>query len=144
MRVFSKILGVPFHIVSSISDLDQIVKESQNSLILVDTPGFGSKEKDLPVVLSQIFSKKFDVEYHLCLASTEKESYLEKVIQHALNLGISGISFTKLDQSLTYGELFNLSKRWSIPLAYFSYGTNIPDDLERATKERVIERIFGS
>jgi len=30
-----------------------------------------------------------------------------------------------------------------LPLSFFSIGQQIPDDIERASRERVIERIFG-
>lgn len=143
VRIFCKILGIPFHVVKDQDDLSEIFNSGKTYLTLVDTPGFGPKEPDSLKNLSQIFCKDFEIEYHLCLSSTEKESYSEQIIKHCLGLGITSLSFTKLDQTPTYGELFNLTKRWSIPLGFFAFGKGIPSDLERASKERVIERIFG-
>lgn len=143
MRVFCKILGVPFFTASNLQEVEKIEKSLKPSLIFVDTPGFGAKEIERIEYLRNIFSDHQDVEYHLSLSATEKEMYNESIIQLSLPLSISSISFSKIDESITYGDIFNIAKKWSIPLAYFCYGSKISDDFERATKERLIERLFG-
>jgi flagellar biosynthesis protein FlhF len=144
MRIFCKILGIPFHCAKEPSDISTIFKGSGNPhLTLVDTSGFGPRDAESLHKTKSFFGRDLEVEFHMCLSSTEKESYSEQIIKHAMNLGLSSLSFTKLDQTPTYGELFNLTKRWSIPLGFFTYGNGIPTDIERASKERVIERIFG-
>lgn len=144
MRIFCKILGVPFYNAKDPSDISSLFKSNSNThLTLVDTPGFGPRDSEALQKIKSFFGKDLEIEFHLCLSSTEKESYSEQIVKHAMKLGLSSLSFTKLDQTPTYGELFNLTKRWSIPLGYFTYGNGIPTDIERASKERVIERIFG-
>jgi flagellar biosynthesis protein FlhF len=143
MRIFCKIAGVPFYTASTRDELGKITKNLGSTIVFIDTQGIGSKDKGNIDYIKSMFSESEDIEYHLCLSLTEKETYNEQVIQTALPLSISSISFTKIDESMTYGELFNLAKKWSIPLSYFSYGAQISEEFERASKERVIERLFG-
>ena len=42
--------------------------------------------------------------------------------------------FGKLDESWSYGEIFNLSTKWSLPLSYFSTGQRISPFPFRASK----------
>ena len=143
MRIFCKILGLPFYTASNQDELLKVSKSLESHLVFVDSPGFGSKDRHQVEFLKNLFNDSYDAEYHLCLSNTDKELYNESFIQLTLPLCISSLSFTKIDESLTYGELFNLTKKWSIPLGHFSYGSCIMDEFERASKERVIERLFG-
>lgn len=143
MRVFCKVLGVPFAAVTDIEDLPRLVIDNKDAeLILVDTAGLSIRSGAGLSALSRL-KELFPVDFHLCLAVTEKETQLEQAVKAFAPLGLASLAFTKLDDCWSYGEIYNLSKRWGIPLSFFSTGQEIPDDLERATRERVVERIFG-
>ena len=51
--------------------------------------------------------------------------------------------FTKLDEGLSFGPMFNFSVRNRIPLSYFTMGQNVPEDLEIAVPDKVISLIFN-
>ncbi|MDD9950340.1 MAG: hypothetical protein OXT67_02120, partial [Zetaproteobacteria bacterium] len=85
----------------------------------------------------------FTLEGHLVLALTEQSLQMERCIHQYSEIGIQSLIFTKLDSGWTFGEIYNQAYRHKIPLSFFSVGTDIPHALEAATRERVIERIFG-
>lgn len=111
--------------------------------MLIDTAGVSPKNPAAITALSELKANGMPVDFHLCLSATSKESQVEQEIRAFLNLGINSLIFSKLDESWAFGEIFNASRKWSIPLSFFSIGQQIPDDIERSTRERVIERIFG-
>ncbi|MBF0441246.1 MAG: flagellar biosynthesis protein FlhF, partial [Oligoflexales bacterium] len=93
--------------------------------------------------LNAIKDLNIPVDFHLVLSITEKENQMDMVIRRFSEIGISSLIFTKIDETWSYGEIFNLSTKWSIPLSYFGIGQKIPEEIERASRERVCERIFG-
>ena len=144
MRIFCKIIGLPFIAASSPEDIIKIPESHRDvELVLIDTAGVSPKNPAAITALSELKANGMPVDFHLCLSATSKESQVEQEIRAFLNLGINSLIFSKLDESWAFGEIFNASRKWSIPLSFFSIGQQIPDDIERSTRERVIERIFG-
>lgn len=144
MRIFTKVIGVPFESVEDASALAQIVERHQDKeLILVDTSGRSPKSPQGIQALSVLKQLPVAVEFNLVLSTTEKEAQLDRAIRSFSTLGLQSLVFTKLDESWSYGQLFNLTTKWSLPLSFFGTGQRVPEDIERATRERVVERIFG-
>jgi flagellar biosynthesis protein FlhF len=144
MRVFCKIVGLPFATASQGEDLKVAIESSQDvDMILIDTPGLSPKDSGGIERLLDLRSRDLAIDFHLTLSTTEKESQMDQAIRAFSRLGLNSLIFTKLDETWTYGEVYNLSRRWGLPLSFFGVGRTIPEDLERATRERVVERLFG-
>ena len=144
MRVYCKVIGVPFTTISNPWELPEVLaKHPRTELVLIDTAGRNPKIESELEDLESFQSLDLPIDFHLCLSATERESQLERSIQHFSAFGLQSLAFTKLDESWSFGDIFNLSRKWGVPLSYFSIGQQIPEDIERATRERVIERIFG-
>lgn len=144
MRIFCKIIGVPFYTVQDPSELQSITESAKDlELVLVDTAGTTSKNTDTIDRLESMREAGVPIDFHLCLSVTEKEQQMDEAIRAYSRLGLQSLIFSKLDASWSYGEIYNMSRKWALPLSFFAIGPEIPDDLERATRERVIERLFG-
>ncbi len=144
MRIYAKVIDCPFVAISDVAELERVlVEHSDTKLVLVDTSGRYPRHEDQVADLMELRSSNIPVDFHLVLSLTEKEEHLDRAIRGFSPLSIASLLFCKLDESWTFGEIFNLSHRWSLPLSFFSHGQKVPDDLERASRERVIERIFG-
>ena len=144
MRVICKVIGVPFANVSDVDELAQAIQAfEQVDLVLVDTGGRSAKHSGATSDLERLPQLGTPAMFHLCLPVSEKESQIDLCVRGFSTIGLSSLIFTRLDEGLSFGEIFNVSKKWGLPLSFFSIGHNIPDDIERATRERVVERIFG-
>ena len=144
LRLYSNIIGVPFISLSSINELEnKMVDYPEIDLVLIDTAGESANTNDQIRELNVLNSQTLPIDTHLVLPITNKEAQLEQCIRSFSSASIKSLSFSRLDESWTFGEIFNLSTKWNLPLSFFSTGQQVPDDLERASKERVIERIFG-
>jgi flagellar biosynthesis protein FlhF len=51
--------------------------------------------------------------------------------------------FTKLDESTGFGSIFNHSIRFKLPIAYLTTGQKVPEDIEVATKERLVDLLLN-
>ncbi len=144
MRVLCKIIGVPFATVSSPEEIASIVSANRDlELVLVDTGGISPKNPSQIEQLANFKSSSMPFDFHLCLSITDKEQQMDAAIRAFSVIGLNSIVFSKLDESWSFGEIYNLSKKWGLPLSFFAIGQDIPDDIERATRERVIEKLFG-
>lgn len=144
LRVLSKLIGVNYLSVDDLSDIKKIILENRNAeIILIDTAGTNPRsEKDVGE-FKLLNSLGFPVDVHLVLPLTEKQLQLDRAIRSFSPIGLSSLIFTRMDECWTYGDIYNMSQKWGVPLSFFSTGQNIPGAIERASRERVIERIFS-
>jgi len=144
LRVYAKVIGVSFATINDLSELPKLIeKHKEVDLVLIDTAGRSPKSSSHLQELELLRSSELPIENHLVLSISEKDHQLDRTVRYFSKLGIHSLIFSKLDQTWSYGEIFNLSCKWHIPLSYFSTGPSIPEDLERSSRERVVERIFG-
>jgi flagellar biosynthesis protein FlhF len=52
--------------------------------------------------------------------------------------------FTRLDETATFGSIFNEAARTGKPLSFFTNGQRIPEDLEAASRNRLSELILAA
>lgn len=50
--------------------------------------------------------------------------------------------FSKIDESLSLGNIFNLKMKTDIPVAYFTTGQRVPEDIEIAYPRKFARRVF--
>ena len=144
LRVYAKVLDIRFAAIQEAGDLHEVLqKNSDCGLALVDTTGRPVKQVQILEDLQILKSQSPGVEFHLVLSAAEKASVLDSAVRMYSNLGIRSLAFNKLDESWQFSDAFNIAAKWSVPLSFFGTGPEIPEDVERASRERVIEQIFG-
>lgn len=143
LRIYSKILGIDFMTFESATELEsKIIRKREYELVLIDSGGRNPRVLDHLSDLQKFQEIDIPIDMHLVLSLTEKQSQLDRAIRAFASVGVHTLNFTKLDESWTYGEVYNMGQKWSLPLGFFTTGQKIPGAIERATKERVLERIF--
>ncbi len=144
LEVYGDIMRLPVEVAEGSEELREIVKRhSDKDLILIDTTGRSHRDKDYSRQLKEIFDVVGGVETHLVLSVTAQEKQFISTYQQFLPIGVDRVLFTKLDEGLSFGSMFNFSVRNRIPLSYFTMGQNVPEDLEIAVPDKVISLIFN-
>ena len=144
LEIYGDIMQLPVEMAERSEELREIVKRhSDKDLVLIDTTGRSHRDEDYSRQLKEIFSVVGGVETHLVLSITAQEKQLLSTYQQFLPLGVDRVLFTKLDEGLSFGSIFNFSVRNRIPLSYFTMGQNVPEDLEIAVPDKVISLIFN-
>lgn len=143
LRVYANILEIPFSESCSHEDIAHaIAKENAADVIFIDTAGRNVRLPEQIESLKKIAELPFPVEFHLVLSSSMKQRDIDEITRAFKFLSLSSVIFTKLDESWAFGEILNTSIQNKVPLSYFTTGQNVPDDIELASKERVVERLL--
>jgi flagellar biosynthesis protein FlhF len=146
LKIYAQILNVPFAVIRDKSDWTWIEQQlSHVDHILVDTSGASLREIDeiqklrslLPQTLSTI-----DLRVHLCLSATMKETDAMETLRRFRVANLTDLIFTGLDLCVQYGVIPTLQLKSGLPLHSFGVGSRIPEDFERATKERVLDLLY--
>ncbi|MCL2009071.1 MAG: flagellar biosynthesis protein FlhF [Synergistaceae bacterium] len=144
LRTYAKILGVPIEVIFEVENFTRILAEHENAeLILLDTAGRGQKDrKNLEAfeTLHKVF--KPDA-VHLVLAANMKYKDMLDVVERMSGVPISHVIFTKLDETVSYGPIFNLVKSLDLPVSFFTTGQNVPNDIEVASGARLAGLLMG-
>jgi flagellar biosynthesis protein FlhF len=143
LMTYAKILDVPFQTIGDPSDIVPFAERYHNyDCLFIDTAG--RVARDTPHIESLKALKDVDapIHFHLAIASTMKQRDIDETVRAFSFLSLESIIFTKLDESWNYGEILNTAVRSKLPLSFFATGQRVPEDLEVANKERIVERLF--
>jgi flagellar biosynthesis protein FlhF len=144
LRSFATILGVGFQVVETVAALGQAVEENRGKeLIFIDTPGMASGEVADFGGLAQFFCSRSDIDTQMVLSSSMKSADLSRVVDSFEAFRPQRLIFTKLDETGSFGPIFNESVRTGKPLSFFATGQRVPEDLEAAGRSRLAELILG-
>jgi flagellar biosynthesis protein FlhF len=93
--------------------------------------------------LTTLFTENQRVGVHLVLSSTANMPNLSDTVARFKPLGLTSLLFTKLDESTAFGPLLSTALHAQLPMSYFTTGQRVPEDIEVATPERVVDLILN-
>ena len=144
IKLYARIIGIPVEVVSNTVELKLSVKKLKDrDLILIDTPGITLNNKARIDEFRSLFEKIQPVEFHLLLSATTKEKDIADILERCRPIPISGLIWTKLDNSTAYGSIINQLIKTNIPMSYFTNGQQVPEDIESATVKRLIDLLIN-
>lgn len=143
LKTYSEILGIPLEVIYEASELqDAIERFKDKDYILIDTAGRSHKSKELKSDYDELVRYLKDVKIYLVMSMTTSFKDLKSIIDSYGFLKEYRLLFTKLDEATSYGNILNMKVLTGKPLSYFTIGQSVPDDIEVADKERIIQYIF--
>ena len=146
LKVYAKIMGVPIAVVNDKSELHLALRSfSGKDVVFIDTGGRSQRDELQMTELNSLFGNGSEppIEVCLTLAATTKDSDLTEITRKFGEIPLKAVIFTKLDESTHYGSIFNHSIRFKLPVAYLTTGQKVPEDLEAATKERLVDLLLN-
>ncbi|MGH9662508.1 MAG: hypothetical protein ACRD96_28425 [Bryobacteraceae bacterium] len=145
LRTYCAILGVGFSAYESVGALAQALEEhSRKELVLIDSPGYSEGEIDMAADLARLLEVRREIETHLVLSCATKSADLSRAVDRFARLRPSRLLFTHVDETTTRGAIVSQAARSGLPVSFLSTGPRIPDDLESAQKDRIVDLILGS
>jgi len=145
LRTYAGLMGIPFRFVKRVPELGKaIAEDSQRDYILIDTTGRGPREMDAMADLAAFLRESDQMERHLVLSATTKNSDLDVLVDRFEICQPDHLLFTKLDESIALGPILNqlVSSRKS--LSYYTDGQRVPEDLHTAAGERLINLVLNT
>lgn len=143
LKTYSEILGIPLEVIYEADELETAVdKFKDKDYILIDTAGRSHKSKELKSDYDELKQFLKEVDIFLVLSMTTSYRDLKSIIESYQFLDKYRLLFTKLDEANAFGNILNTRVLTGKALSYFTIGQSVPDDIEDADKEKIIEYIF--
>jgi len=131
--VFGRILNVPVRVVDESHSLDDILDElSDRHLVLIDTAGLTSADKGYQEQLAELARSHHNIKTHLVVSATSQPRIMKSVWHCYKMANLAGCVMTKIDEALTLGESLGFVMETGLPVAYYTDGQKIPEDLHHA------------
>jgi flagellar biosynthesis GTPase FlhF len=143
LRAYATILGATFHAVESMAALAQAIEAAApETLVLIDTPGYSAAMlQDSAVDLAAFLNRRQDIDTHLVLTASTRIEDLHKIARLYDVFRPGKLLFTRLDETSSMAAVFCVAARCNNPISFLCAGQSIPEDLEPASKERIVEAL---
>ncbi|MBT4289913.1 MAG: flagellar biosynthesis protein FlhF [Deltaproteobacteria bacterium] len=144
LQEYARIIKIPIRVVNDLTQLDHVLNEFKNKdLVLIDTAGRSQRDEMQMAELRDFLHDRDEFHNLLVISSTTKDGDLVEITKRFSTVKLDGVIFTKLDESTSYGSIFNHAIRFKLPLAYLTTGQNVPEDLESASRERLVDILMN-
>lgn len=146
LRTYANILGIPLQVVYTPEDMVQAAEELREyDLVFVDTAGRSHNNDEQREDIQKLFDsvKEEQREVYLVLSATTKYKDLVKIATTYAEMTKYNLIFTKLDETDTIGNIFNIRMLTGAPLSYSTYGQNVPDDIGKTNAQNIAKQLLG-
>jgi len=145
LKIYAGLMALPCRAVAEAGELPRVIQEhSQRDYILIDTAG--CCQRDLAAVrgLMELLKESPDIERHLVLSATTKPLDLQEIVDRFGICHPDHLLFTKLDETSTFGPIFNELVRTQKPLSYIADGQRVPEDLHAVRGEQIVDIVLNA
>lgn len=148
LRTYANILEVPFRVIYSEQEAREAIEEFRDcDYIFVDTAGHSHQNTEQLSHMKQLLDtirQAGECQTFLVLSATTKYRDLQKIITSYKEVSDYQLIFTKLDETETYGNLLNLKLFTGTPIAFVTYGQNVPSDIETFNPQKTVKEILST
>lgn len=145
LRSLAGILGIGCDVVETPVALAQAIEEHRHKeYVFIDTPGLGRDDMEDGADLARLIASHPEIDTHLVLSASMKPADMARVVERYKIFQPKKLLFTRIDETASFGSIINEASRRERPVSFLANGQQIPDDLEPATKERLIELLGGT
>jgi flagellar biosynthesis protein FlhF len=142
LKAYTNIMRLPLEVVKKPEELSGAIERLKDChYILIDTAGGSQYDIDKIELINQYQEHLTEtpIEKMLVLPANVKTSDLYEIYNSYSSLQIDNLVFTKLDETISYGNLISFAHKTKKSICYISVGQNVPDDLHEATSNYLID-----
>lgn len=147
LRTYANILEVPFRVVYTEKEVLNTIEEFREyDYILVDTTGHSPNNEAQCENMSDLINSVDAVaekEVFLVLSASTKYRDLMKTADIYKEIAEYKLIFTKLDETATMGNIYNLRIYTGAALSYVTCGQSVPDDIEYFNPQSTVKQLLG-
>lgn len=147
LRTYANILDAPFRVIYTEDEVKTALEDYKGfDYILVDTAGHSHHNEAQKSSMKEFIHCVDDViekEIYLVVSATTKYRDLISIADAYTDMTDYKLIFTKLDETSTLGNLFNLKKHTGAQMSYVTFGQNVPDDIEQFSPQNTVKQLLG-
>ncbi|MEJ6473108.1 flagellar biosynthesis protein FlhF [Pseudoalteromonas piscicida] len=142
LATYGRIIGCPVKQVKDANELAEVLYHLRNKrLVLIDTAGMSQRDLRLTEQLNTLMrSARVDIRSYLVLSATAQMNVLQETVRHFKKVNLSGCIFTKLDESLSLGEIISIAIQNRLPIGYLTNGQRVPEDIRVANAQKLVKK----
>lgn len=143
LKTFGEIIGVPVEVVMTPDGLKEAIdRHKDKELVFIDTAGRSPHHEQHMAELEAFLDKvKPDLTLLAMNVTTNLPDQI-KAFDRFRKLS-THLILTKLDESCSPGSILDLIVKTNLPVAYLTNGQNVPDDIDAATPEKMVQCVLG-
>jgi flagellar biosynthesis protein FlhF len=140
LATYGKIIGCQVKLAKDSQALDALLQQyAKKKLILIDTAGMGQRDIRLAENLANLVSNtRFRIRNYLVLAANSQQQVMQENVDRFKKVPLSGCIYTKLDESVSIGEIITTSIQNGLPIGYLTDGQRVPEDIKVANAEKLV------
>jgi len=140
LHTYGRILNIPVRTASNAEELmDTLNNFSDKRFILIDTAGMSHQDKKLNEQLTMLEGAGRKVRRYLALSATTELSALKRAIHSFSVFQPDACLLTKTDEAASLGGALSVVIESGLPLAYYTDGQKVPEDMHVADAEPLVE-----
>ena len=143
MKIFAEVSNIDLLVAYEAKDMPGILESFKNKdIIFIDTAGRSQKNyEELKEADYFLYRGNVD-ETFLVLSATHNLKNLYDTASAFQMFNYDSILFTKLDEAVSFGNLFNVAVKFDVPISFLANGQVIPDDIIAANPEFMANMIY--
>lgn len=146
LQTYGRIMGVAVKQARTYEELAQALYQLRHRrLVLIDTAGMGQRDMRLNEQLDTLVGdRQIRIRNYLVLPATAQRRVLQEAVEHFRRIPLAGCILTKLDESLSLGDVLDISIQNSLPISYVTDGQRVPEDLRLAKAGELVKQAMGA
>lgn len=139
VRIYSRILGIPLMIAANASELESSLAKlsTTRDIVFIDTTGRNPRDEKFILETASLMKAGAPIELHLLMSASSDDAFMIEAYRYYKRLPLDFIAFSKLDEAVRCGALYNLMLTYQKPVSYITTGQRVPGDIEQATVNRL-------
>ncbi len=150
LNTYAAIIDSPVEVIYAADELkDACERLKAFDYILVDTAGRSHKASEQVDELKDFIDeakkleKDFSCDTYLVLSITTKYRDLKDIVERYKDIKDWSVIFTKLDETVSLGNILNIRILTGAPLSYTTSGQNVPEDIELIDEQSLARQLLG-
>ena len=147
LRTYATIMEIPFRVIYSVEEMKQAAEDFRDyDYIMVDTAGHSlhnTEQRDTMVSFIKALEEVVETENYLVLSATTKYRDLIEIADGYSELVKYKLIFTKMDETSSAGNLYNIHMHTGAPMSYITNGQNVPSDIAVFDAQRSVKGLLG-
>ena len=140
LATYGRIIGCQVKLAKDGTELDSLLQQfSQKKLILIDTAGMGQRDMRLSEHLTTLIANaRVRIRNYLVLSANTQPRVMQENVERFKRIPLAGCIYTKLDESLSVGEIISTSLQNGLAIGYLTDGQRVPEDIKVANAEKLV------
>ena len=145
LATYGRIMGCSVKVARDEGELAQYLYQLRSKrLVLIDTAGMGQRDTRLSEQLDTLVNnEKVVIRNYLVVPATAQRRVVQETLEHFHHIPLAGCILSKVDESLSLGEILSVLIQHELPIAYITNGQRVPEDIDSANAQQLVHTVLN-